>query len=365
MARILIVDDIENNRDLLAKRLTSRFELGFAVDGLDAVQKMDEEDYDLVLLDIQMPRMDGFATLQHMAEDRRLRHIPVVVISAMGEMDNVARCIELGADDYLSKPFNNVLLNARINACIEKKRLHDQEERLLEIIQHDNELLEQRVQEQVSEIVSSHHSVILAMSKLAESKDPETGAHLERLRAYCKCMAQVMREQAEFINDVDDDFVENIYAASPLHDIGKVGVPDEVLLKPGKLTDAEWQQMQMHTTIGAETLIEVDRLHPGNDFVKMGIQIASAHHEKWDGSGYPLGLKGDEIPLAARVLALADVYDALRSQRCYKEAFSHERSRSIIVDGKGMHFDPKLVDVFLLVEDDFLRIRDEFDDDGA
>jgi len=361
-ARIMIVDDLESNRELLAMGLREKYGLGFAVDGLDAVQQLQKSAYDLVLLDIQMPRMDGLATLQYMAEDERLREIPVVVVSAMGEMDNIVRCIELGADDYLGKPFNQVLLHARVSASIEKKKLQDERRLYLQLIEEHNQQLSDKVQEQVREVVSAHHAAILAMSKLAESKDPETGAHLERLREYSRLMAEHMSQMTSYQKVVDAQFVENIFAATPLHDIGKVGVPDEILLKPGTLTDTEWVLMRSHTTIGAETLREVDYLHPGNSFIKMGIEIAESHHEKWDGSGYPHGLSGKNIPLAARIVAIADVYDALRSKRSYKEPFTHEQSRAIIEKGRGAHFDPQLLDVFLVLADQFNAIRDQFDD---
>ena len=168
--------------------------------------------------------------------------------------------------------------------------------------------------------------------------------------------------RSEYATIIDDDYIENICAASPLHDIGKVGVPDSILLKPGKLTKEEFDEMKVHTIIGAETLREVNRLHSGNDFVRIGIEIAESHHEKWDGTGYPHGLAGEDIPLVARVLALTDVYDALTSRRCYKEAFSHTRSHDIIVEGMGKHFDPDVVAAFVSVKKDFLHIKDRYVD---
>lgn len=365
MAQILVVDDNEMNRDMLSRRLVKQ---GYAVqtanDGAQALERLRSDNTDLVLLDIQMPVMDGHQVLAHMKKDEVLRDVPVIVISAQNELDSVVQCIELGAEDYLSKPFNPVILKARITASLEKKRLTDEAKRQRWIIEQHNRQLEQRVLEQVIAITSAQHGAIFAMSKLAESKDPETGAHLERMREYCRLLSIQLRRHSAFSEIIDDMFIDNIYAASPLHDIGKVGVPDGILLKPAKLTEDEWVEMRSHTTIGAETLRAVDRKHPGNGFLLMGIEIAEGHHEKWDGSGYPYARKGESIPLCARILALGDVYDALTSKRCYKDAFTHEKSREIILEGSGSHFDPRVIEAFLEVEGEFVRVRNEFQDEN-
>jgi putative two-component system response regulator len=272
-------------------------------------------------------------------------------------MESVVRCIELGAEDYVLKPFNPVLLKARVNACLEKKRLHDQEEDYRRKIEQHNALLEDRVKAQVREITEAQMAAIFAMSNLAESRDPETGEHLERMREYCRILSRQLSTTARLKTVVDNNFIEAIFNASPLHDIGKVGIPDAVLLKPGKLTEREWVIMKTHPLIGAQTLLQVDRQHPGNALIRAGIAIAGGHHEKWDGSGYPCGLKGEEIPLVARILALGDVYDALTSKRCYKDAFTHEASREIIVNQGGIHFDPIVVEAFLATEDEFKKVR--------
>jgi len=271
----------------------------------------------------------------------------------------------LGAEDYLPKPFNATLLKARISASLEKKRLRDQEQEYRVYIERYNRNLEERVMRQVRQITSAQIATIFAMSKLAESRDPETGAHLERMREYCRLLSETLSHKKKYELIVDRQFIDNIYAASPLHDIGKVGVPDNVLLKPGKLDVPEWVVMKTHPIIGAETLRAVDRQHPGNNFIKTGIAIAEFHHERWDGSGYPYGLKGERIPLEARILALGDVYDALTSRRCYKEPFTHERTREIILEGAGQHFDPEIVEAFLEMESEFIRIRTFYRDDEA
>lgn len=354
---ILVVDDNELNRDVLKRRLVRQdYAILTASDGYEALRKLAENKVDLILLDIMMPGMDGIEVLERVKSDDNLRHIPVIMITALDEIKSVARCIEMGAEDYLPKPFNPVLLMARVSACLEKKQLHDQEQQYT----HD---LESQVQKQIREIAESQLSTIFATSKLAESKDPETGAHLERMRMYCRILAEDLAKTEKYSSVISDGYIDCIYTASPLHDIGKVGVPDSILSKPGKLDREEFEIMKTHTTIGGDTLRAVDEKHPGNDFIRMGIEIADNHHEKWDGSGYPNGKKGEEIPLSARILALADVYDALTSVRCYKEAFSHEKSRAIIIEGDGQHFDPDIVEAFLRCEEQFVDIKKRYQDD--
>jgi putative two-component system response regulator len=284
------------------------------------------------------------------------------MITALDDTSSAARCIDMGAEDYLTKPFDPTLLKARISSCLERKRLHDQESLYRVKIEEYNNQLQERVRQQVQEISQAQLGAIFAMSKLAESRDPETGEHLERMREYCKVLSQQLSRLPKYEIIIDNTFISDIYAASPLHDIGKVGIDDSVLLKAGKLTDQEWTVMKLHPVIGAETLREVDKQHPGNSLIRMGIDIAASHHEKWDGSGYPYGLQGTEIPLVARILALGDVYDALTSKRCYKEAFSHDKSRQIVIESSGSHFDPELVDAFIQTEEEFKRIREFYQD---
>ncbi len=352
-ASILVVDDNDMNRELLSRRLNHEgYQVYSAEHGGRALSTLSERDIDLVLLDIVMPVKDGFQVLFEMKSNEKLRDIPVIVITADDEIDSLVRCVEMGADDYLTKPFNPVILRARINSSLEKKIQHGIERRL-------RVELEAKVKAQMEELISAQLGVILAMSKLAESKDPETGAHLERMQEYCRALANNLSKQPKYREFVDSDFIEALYCAAPLHDIGKVGIPDSILLKPGKLSEEEFEVMKSHTSIGASTLLAVNEKYPGNQFVWMGIEIAQSHHEKWDGSGYPDGLVGLEIPLSARILALSDVYDALTSKRCYKEKFSHEKAKNLILEGAASHFDPEVVDAFLNMEDEFIRIRRE------
>ncbi|HOK49112.1 MAG TPA: HD domain-containing protein [Sedimentibacter sp.] len=218
--------------------------------------------------------------------------------------------------------------------------------------------LEKLVEEKVREISSSQLATIYALIKLSESRDDDTGAHIERTASFCRMLAQKARTVPEYADIVTDTFIDTIYKASPLHDIGKVGIPDSILLKPEKLTDDEFAIMKTHVRIGYETLAKVAQQYDKNEFLKMGMDIAQYHHEKWDGTGYNEGLKGNDIPLAARIMALADVYDALRSKRVYKEAFSHEKSMEIIASNKGTHFDPVLVDLLILYNEEFKALYD-------
>lgn len=362
-ASVLVVDDSEMNRDLLLRRLDKMgLRITEASNGEEALAAMDKESFDLVLLDIMMPVMDGYETLERMQKKIDLKRIPVIMITALDDVDSAVRCIDLGAVDYITKPFNPTLLQSRVTASLERKRLSDMEQIRRQTVELNNEYLSDQVRQKVQEISRTQLAAIFAMSKLAESRDPETGEHLERMREYCKVLSEHLMRTPKYSTVITNEFVDSVYAASPLHDIGKVGIDDSVLLKPGKLTDEEWVQMKLHPVIGAETLREVDRQHPGNAFILTGIEIAESHHEKWDGSGYPHGLSGEVIPLSARILALGDVYDALTSKRCYKDAFSHEKSVSIILDGKGNHFDPDVVDAFQKTESEFMRIRKEFVD---
>jgi putative two-component system response regulator len=352
--RVLAVDDNRMNRMVLVHNLEREgLQVVVAENGEEALAHIREQAFDLVLLDVLMPEMDGFQVLERMKQDGLLINLPVIVISALTEMESVVKCIEMGAEDYLPKPFDPVLLRARIEACLEKKHLRDQELIYRKEIEENNRLLEDRVRDQVKEIASGHMAIIFALAKLAESRDPETGAHLERVREYCRIIALRLRTLPRFVSQIDDTYIDNLYAASPLHDIGKVGIPDEILLKPDKLTVEEFSIMQTHTTIGAETLRAVDRLYPGNGFIQVGIELAESHHEKWNGLGYPHGLKETSIPLSGRIARLADVFDALSTKRRYKDAFSLDMSEQIIVEDKGKDFDPDIVECFLYAKNQF------------
>lgn len=234
-----------------------------------------------------------------------------------------------------------------------------------EKLEEYNHHLEELVQKKVEEVSASQMATIHALVKLSESRDDETGAHIVRTPQYCRLLSEKLWEMGMHRKEIDPGFIESITQASPLHDIGKVGIPDAVLLKPGKLTAEEFEIMKTHTTIGYHTLASTEKEYSGSAFIKIGKEIALCHHEKWDGSGYPKGLRGEEIPISARIMALADVYDALRSKRVYKEGYPHEKSLSIILQGRGSHFDPLLVDVFLENNCGFRDIFDQTINEGV
>jgi len=363
-AKVLVVDDEQGVRDFFSHLL---IRLGYipsmCASGEQAITAVRNTPPDVVLLDCAMPDMDGLQTLRALQEDPRTMNIPVIMMSGIDAEDSIHQCIEGGAEDYLLKPINIDMIKARLYSCMRRKRRFDQQFDLHSRLLALNSTLDSRLREQIEEMSRAQIATIFALSRLAESRDPETGHHLERMREYCRALLLALRSIPKYTMQVTNDFIDATYEACPLHDIGKVGIPDHVLLKPGRLTPEEHDIIKTHTTIGAETLRRVDRQYPGNNFLKIGIQIAQSHHERWDGAGYPQGLSGEAIPLAARVLAIGDVYDALTSRRCYKEAFSHEDSVRIIEEGRGSAFDPELVDIFLSIKDNFQNIRNLWNQD--
>jgi putative two-component system response regulator len=361
---ILVADCDEENRQNVSNMIVA---LGrrpvTAVDGPSALRLLRERPTpDAAFLSVDLPGISGANILETIRKDRFLNEIPVIMMASQQDERLVASCIETGADDYLIKPVKPLLLKARIAACLEKEAFFERASTYRREIEEYNLTLEKHVREQVEEISSTQLATIFAMSKLAESRDPETGEHLDRMREYVRILALQMKEIPKYANIIDDVMVNSVYAASPLHDIGKVGIPDRILQKPGKLTEDEFAIMKKHSDIGALTLMAVLDLHPKNAFIKAGIEIAKTHHERWDGNGYPNGLAGEDIPLPGRIMALADVYDALTSKRCYKEAFSHEKSKSIIMEGKASQFDPDVVDAFIEAEQTFLHVRKTYPD---
>ena len=354
---VLIVDSEEVNRSILKHYVT---ELGYqaaeSIDGRLALNFIRETPPDLIFLSTTMPILNAEEVLLLMNEDNLIKDIPVIVTSTADEIERVVRCIELNADDYLTMPYNPALLKARIKASLKKKIYHDIEKNFFKQMDEYSQNLEKLVQAQVKEISEGQQATIFAMAKLAEHRDPETGQHLERMADYCKILAESLSQTDKYSEIIDKKYIDSIFAAAPLHDIGKVGVPDEILNKPGKLTAEEFHEMKKHAAIGGDTLKEVVAKHPTNEFVRIGIDIAQSHHEKWDGSGYPDSLVGVKIPLAARILALGDVYDALVSERCYKAAFTHDKAKEIIIEGRNNHFDPDIVDAFLMSEEQFKEV---------
>ncbi|MBI4665532.1 MAG: two-component system response regulator [Nitrospinae bacterium] len=365
---ILVVDDNEDNVFLLEHLLTAQ---GYAVipayGGEEAMKIIEtrQTGVDLIVLDIMMPGMDGLEVTRRVKQSAELRIIPIMLLTAgRSNNEDVAKGLDIGADDYLIKPAERVELMARVRSLLRSKRLQDELTEKRRKLEEMNDHLQQLVEERTIEILLTRDAAIFGLAKLAENRDPETGAHLERIRNYTRALAQRLKKNPKFEPVVNDEFVGKIYQSSPLHDIGKVGIPDHILLKPGKLTPEEFEVMKRHSAIGGDSLAAAQR---GDDsaenFLSMGRDIAYYHHEKWNGTGYPKGLKGEEIPLSARIMALADVYDALVSKRVYKEPMTHEDAREIIMHGSGTHFDPDIAQTFFAIEKEFKNIRADFEDE--
>lgn len=329
--RILIVDDNKIALTVLRNALEHNgYEVVTATDGQQALAILRSGSCRLVISDWEMPHMNGIELCRAIRSEDMLGYVYVILLTGHNLPEEKVEGLRAGADDFISKPFDPPELLARIQTA----------ERILSLETRD--------------------VAIFAMAKLAESRDPETGAHLERVRSYARVLAQHLAGIDKFRGEINAEFIRLIYLTSPLHDIGKVGIPDCVLLKPGRLNDREFEIMKSHSTVGARTLDAALRQFPGVKFLQMGRDIAASHHERFDGTGYPQQFGGDSIPLCARIAALADVYDALTSKRVYKEAFDHEIAWSMIVDESGSHFDPDIVDAFVQNESRFVSIRAQF-----
>jgi putative two-component system response regulator len=332
--RVLIADDDEISAELLRQALCKAgYEVAVARNGRDAFELVKTAQFRMLISDWEMPEVSGPELCRRIRARRSCGYVYILLLTSRGGAENIVEGLSAGADDFVTKPFHPHELEVRLRVG----------ERILSLEGRD--------------------LIIFTLARLAESRDPETGAHLERIREYSRLLAEQLARRPRYRDLIDGDYVQMIYLTSPLHDIGKVGIPDAVLLKPGRLTPEEFEIMKEHAAIGAATLDDALSVHPDAEFLRMARDIAWRHHEKFDGSGYPGGLAGEEIPLCARIVALADVYDALTTKRVYKAAFTHADARQIIVDGRGKHFDPDVVDAFLALETRFDAVRRQFDDE--
>lgn len=351
---VLVVDDEPGVRDLLLSQVGY---LGYrcqaAMDGHEALRFLTSGGHpDLVLSDINMPELSGLDLLRRIKSIDPL--VQVVMVSGLQDLETVRTCLREGAYDYVVKPFELDDLGNTVERALERGRLIRQNE---EYRRH----LERMVQEQTEEIRQTRDMALLTLAKLAESRHNETGLHLDRMAQYSRRLAEELRK-GPYASQVTLEFVEHLHKSSPLHDIGKVGIPDAVLMKPGPLTDEEEEIMKTHTTIGGDTLRYVVEKFERQTFLTMGMQIAYHHHERWDGMGYPENLRGAEIPLPARLVTLADAYDAITSVRPYKTAHTHQEAVARIELDRGRHFDPVLVDAFLRCHQDFDLIHRRYTD---
>jgi cyclic di-GMP phosphodiesterase len=354
---VLIVDDNRVNVKLLHKALEGRgYELLGAHDGVTAIEIAREQRPALILLDIVMPDMDGYAVCRRLKALPETRDISIIFLSALDDMADKVKGLELGAVDYIVKPFHLAEVKARVETHLTVHRLREQVEQKNLALQEMTDHLQGIVQERTAALLRSRDAVIFGFAKLAESRDGSIGEHLERICSYVELLA---RELAVTDAHLDEEWVRAVSTTAALHDVGKVGVPDSVLLKPGPLDEAERKLMDRHASIGGVALMEIKRRWGDDTFLATATDIALSHHERWDGTGYPKGLIGEEIPLAARIVALADVYDALTSGRVYKEAITHEKVREIIIADSGKQFDPAIVQAFIHVEDQFRAVEEQ------
>ncbi|QRY79356.1 two-component system response regulator [Pseudomonas sp. PDNC002] len=357
---VLIVDDTPDNLTLLTELLKLLYRVKAARTGEKALQiASSDEPPDIILLDVMMPGMNGFEVCRRLREQSWTRHIPVIFITTQGAADDEFRGLELGAVDYITKPINPPTVLMRVDNQLRLKAAAD-------FLRDQNEYLEQEVQRRTQEVMAIQDVTILAMASLAETRDNETGNHIRRTQHYVRALADHLRHLPRFAAELDDETRHLLFKSAPLHDIGKVGIPDHILLKPGRLTHEEFEIMKMHTTLGLDALREAEnRLGMSVPFLRLAKQIAYSHHEKWDGSGYPEGLAGEAIPLSARLMAVADVYDALISRRIYKASLPHEDAVQYIQSQRGLHFDPDVVDAFVVLQDEFRAIADNYHDGDA
>lgn len=355
---ILLVDDDAAIRHLCMLALGGPGVVIHEVDnGVDAVARIGAHSYDLVLLDMGLPRMAGADVLRQARPARPTPHLKVMVLSGQGGPDQLAALLSAGADDFIPKPFTVPHLRARAQSLLRLKDAQDRADRLVEQLAVSNAELERGLSTKCGELVHARSALVLALARLVEARSNETGPHLMRLQKYARVLGAAAAGRPPFAGRLSEDFLRTVEAAAPLHDIGKVAVPDRILNKPGRLTDDERRQMQQHAAAGADTLASVTAEFPfAVSFFRTAIEIARHHHERWDGRGYPDRLAGEAIPLSARVVAVGDVYDALRSARVYKPPMTHaDAVATMTAEGRG-HFDPDLFDVFLSVADQFDRV---------
>ena len=348
-AKILVVDDTKTNIEVLENVLMDYYDVFVAKDGKKALEVAKKVRPDLILLDVMMPEMNGYETLKCMRGIDELKDIPVFFLTAKSDSESEQIGLDLGAVDYIGKPFNPQLVLLRVKNQLEYKRQRD----------HLHEL----VDEKTADLRRTLKVMLTSLGSLAEFRDPETGEHIKRTQVIVQRLAEELQKNPKFAKSIpSSEYVDYYATAAPLHDIGKVGIEDEILRKPAKLNEQEREIMRKHPRMGFNVLMDATRELRNNPMVKIAADIALAHHERWDGFGYPSGLKGEEIPVGARLMAVADVYDALVSHRPYKEAYSHQFAVDEITAAKGSQFDPDVVDAFLAIADDLPRIYEQFKD---
>jgi putative two-component system response regulator len=361
---ILIVDDTPDNIMLLSRLLKDRYNTKVANNGSLALQiAQATPGLDLILLDVMMPGLDGYETCRQLKANPVTADIPVIFLTAKSQVEDEAMGLSLGAVDYIAKPVSPPILFARVATQL---TLLDARRQLKE----HNENLEKLVQDRTAQLALMQEAIIMAMASLAEARDNaavKTGDNrIRRTQHYVRALAQHLQGHPRFAAELSDENIELLYRSAPLHDIGKVGIPDRILQKPGLLDREEFEVMKLHAVYGRDTIMLVEKHIGGtNGFLMFAREIAHSHQEKWDGSGYPDRLAGEQIPLSARLMAVADVYDALISRRVYKPAFTHQQALDVMRKGRGTHFDPDVLDAFFEIEDRFAAIAEAYRDGGG
>lgn len=343
--KVLIVDDDANNLQVLRQILKQEHDLFFAKSGMKAVELAESYPPDLILLDVMMPDVDGYEVCRLLKGNPRFKRTPIIFVTALTDIEDEEMGLKLGAVDYITKPISAAIVKARIQTHLDA---YDQ-----------NRALEKAVKIRTKELTRTQDATIFSLATLAEYRDNETGGHIIRTKSYVGALAKRLYEDSPYSDLLTEEIVDLMEKSAPLHDIGKVGVPDALLLKPGKLTPQEFEEMKKHTIYGYEAILKAEQYLGADEslsFLRYAREIAYTHQEKWDGSGYPQGLAGDKIPLSGRLMAVADVYDALISKRIYKPPFSHKKAMEIMKEGRGSHFDPVIFDSFLSIEAEIIKI---------
>ena len=350
---VLVVDDLPQNVRLLEAYLIPQgYEIARAANGKEALAKLTDSQIDLILLDVMMPDIDGFEVTRRIRQNDKYRLLPIILVTALGETKDRVKGIEAGCDDFISKPVDKTELLARVKSLLKVKAYND----LMGNYRRDLEFEVTRRTEELKQasdrLKTASLDTIYRLSIASDYKDGDTGAHIKRMSRYCAAIARRM--------GLDEKAISDILYAAPMHDLGKIGIPDKILSKPGKLDPVERDIMKLHTVIGAKILSDSDA-----ELLKLGGIIALSHHEKWDGSGYPNGLKGKAIPIEGRIAAIADVFDDLTSRRHYKEPFSEEKSLVIIRRWRESYFDPDVVDTFIAITEEILTIKAQYTEDNS
>ena len=354
---ILVVDDSPDNLTLMGDLLIDNYKIKVANNGEKALKiARSDSPPSLILLDIIMPGIDGYEVCSQLKADAATRDIPVIFLTALTDTEDEKRGLDLGAVDYITKPISPPIFLARVKIHLELKASAD-------FLRDQNVFLEKEVEKRTYEVLAIQEATILALASLAETRDNDTGNHLRRTQLYVKSLAIKLKKHPRFQEYLTDQNINMLFKSAPLHDIGKVGIPDHILLKPGRLEPEEFEIMKTHTTIGRDAIKRAEQnLGTNVEFLRIAQEISLSHQEKWDGTGYPEGLSGDDIPISARLMAVADVYDALISRRVYRERMTHEKVVQIVIEGRGTHFDPDIVDAFIEIQEEFSEIARQYDD---